>query len=404
MPEIVAVAARSVAIIIAFILVSFGSAQDLRAAPPKIEFEQRKLVSTEDEFFTEYSLSFPSALTSAVTENNTVPVCLFLPKNPSGPFPVALVLHYLGANDLRMERAIAGDLAQQGVASVIVTLPYHMQRSPKGTRSGELAIQPDPDKLIETMTQSVLDVRRTLDLITNQPELDSAKIGLAGTSLGSIVAALAYAVDDRFKAVAFMLGGADLAHILWTSSRVGVQRDLLRGKGFNEERLRAALQPIEPLTYLPTRAKQPSFVIGAKYDTVIPPEDTRKLIAALPDCQTVWLDTGHYGGVFVQRRIIRTVSQFLAKKLKDEPFNIPKSLSAPTLRVGAVIDTEAGFQIGIGLDIWRANRNHTFFSSLIITPRGPSLFVGTRIQSNFSIGILAKPRRLVPGILWSIVL
>lgn len=361
-------------------------------------------MSEDDDAFREYVAWFPSAFETAHVENNAVPINLFLPKDATAPVPVAIVLHYLGASDLRMERAIAGDLALQGVATVIVTLPYHLQRAPKGTRSGELAIQPDPEKLIAAMTQSVFDVRRALDFIALQPEIDSTRIGLAGTSLGSIVAALAYGVEPRFKAVAFMLGGADLAHILWHSTRVGVQRDLLRGKGYNEDRLRDALALIEPTTYLAGRSATPSLVIGAKYDTVIPPEDTKKLINALPDCQSVWLDTGHYGGIFVQRRVIRTVSQFLAMKLKNEPYKVPTSLAAPTLRVGAAIDTDAGFQIAVGLDVWRANRNGTFFSTLLVTPRGPSLFIGTKIQSNFSIGILAKPRRLVPGILWSIVL
>ncbi|MEQ1822340.1 MAG: alpha/beta hydrolase family protein [Fimbriimonadaceae bacterium] len=390
--------------IIAFILVAISLGQDLKTIPAPINFDERKLVSSDEENFSEYSASFSSPLTTAIAENNTVPVSLFLPKNVPTPMPVSVVLHYLGASDLRVERAMATDLAQQGVATLIVVLPYHLQRSPKGVRSGELAIQPDPSKLIETMTQSVLDVRRAVDFIERQPELDSNRIGLAGTSLGSIVAALAYAVDTRFKVVAFMLGGADLAHILWSSSRVGVQREILRGKGYNEERLREALISIEPLTYLKGREPAPSLAIGAKYDTVIPPEDTRKLIAALPDCQSVWLDTGHYGGIFVQHRIIRTVTQFLARRLKNETFKIPASLAAPTLRVGATVDTDSGFQVAIGLDLWKANRHGSLFSSLIITPRGPALFFGAKVHSNISIGVMAKPRRISPGILWSIVL
>jgi hypothetical protein len=147
-----------------------------------------------------------------------------------------------------------------------------------------------------------------------------------------------------------------------------------------------------------------SFVIGGKFDTVIPPEDTKKLIAALPDPQTLWLETGHYGGIFVQRRVLRLVSQFFAGQFGGAPFTPPKSIFAPTLRILIEANMESSFQVGIGLDIWKANSRGDVFSTLIATPRGPQLFLGAKLDRGLAIGAFATLKRVSPGVIWSFVL
>lgn len=382
----------------------FGLTQDIRQSPPLIAFENPREVDPQEGEPRRYELSFPSAVETAYTENNRVPLHYFLPAEGDGPFPAVVILHYWGASDIRIEQTLSLDLARKGVASVIVTLPYHMGRTPAGSRSGELAIVPDPVRLRAMMQQSVSDTRRAVDFLQSRPEVNASRIAITGTSLGSIVASLVLAVEPRFRSAAFMLGGADLAHILWHSSRVVAQRDQLRSRGFTEEKLRAELADIEPLNYLKERTAVPTLVIGGKYDTVIPPADTRKLINALPNSSSIWLDTGHYGGIFVQRRILRTVTDFLAGDLLDKPYKIPVSLSAPTVRIGVSVDPADGLQVGVGIDLWRANRTGAVFGSFFITPRGPSLFLGARLTQGLAIGILGRTQRVGPAILWSAVL
>lgn len=396
--------ARIGAIILAAILAVTALAQDVVTPPPPVIFADPKVIETDPADPREFEGSFPSAISSPYPENDVVPIRYFLPAEGDGPFPAVVVLHYWGASDLRIERTLSLDLARKGVASVIVTLPYHMGRAPKGTRSGELAVQPDPERLRATMVQAVADVRRAADFLQSRPEIDKTRLAITGTSLGSIVSSLTVSVDDRFRSAAFMLGGADLAHILWHSSKVVAQRDAMRSRGFTEERLRAALTPVEPLTYLPHRKPFKSLIVAGKFDTVIPPPDTLKLQNALKDNATIWLDTGHYGGIFVQRRILRAVTDFLAGDLLDKPYKIPVSLSAPTLRIGAVADPDTGLQIAVGLDVLRANRNGAPMGTLMVTPRGPALFFGLRITQGLAIGALGKTQRVSPAIMWSTVL
>jgi dienelactone hydrolase len=372
-------------------------------APPPMTFESWRLVEEREDSI-EYALNFPSAYSTEFPVNNVVPVRAILPADIKGPVPVVVLLHYLGATDLKIERSIAAELVRHGVAAVLVALPYHLGRTPPGHMSGELAVQADPEKLTATMVQSVWDVRRTMDWILTRPEFDAANVGIGGTSLGAIVATLVYAVDSRFSRASFVLSGADLAHIMWHSSRVVTQRDQLRSKGYTESKLREALRPIEPLEFLPGRGPGVTFVVGARHDTVIPPVDTQKLIDALHDPKVLWLDTGHYGGAFVQRKLLRTVATFFVDELQGRDFQVPPHLRAPTLRVGLDLNPTTGTQVAAGIDLWANNANADTFASFLLTPRGAQLFIGQRIDRGFAAGITIMRRGATIGAFWSTVL
>jgi hypothetical protein len=315
-----------------------------------------------------------------------------------------LIFHYWGATDIRLERTLAEELNRRGIAAAVITLPYHLARTPAGYRSGELAIQPDPDRLKATMIQSVLDARRALDFLESRPEIRHDQVGVAGTSLGALVSGLVSAIDTRVTHASFLLGGVDLAHILWTSSRVIPQRDVLRRRGVTEERLRAAFAEIEPRNYLEQHRPSSSFVIGGLFDTVVPRSSTEGLIQVLGTDKVLWIDTGHYGGIFVQRRLMREVATYFAGEFSGNGFTPPDRLYAPTIRLGFKIDTRRGLDLGIGLDLFKFDRRGDSFSTLFLTPRGPELFAGRRISQGISIGFVGSPRGLGGALLWSTVL
>lgn len=372
-------------------------------APPIIEFPQWKEVD-RPEGSIEYLVSFPSPVVSPYEVNNTVPLRIFIPDDVTGPVPVVLVTHYWGATDLRVERALADELNHRGIAAALLTLPYHLSRTPAGKRSGELAIEPDPAKMIATTTQAVLDARRSIDFLMSRPEFRKDQVGLAGTSLGAVVAALTYGVEPRITHAAFLLGGADLAHILWTSSRVQPQREILRRRGYTEEKLRLELEPIEPLTYLRSRTLSPTFVVGGRYDTVIPRSSTQGLIGALGDSRVLWLDTGHYGGIFVQRRLMREVASFFASEFAGKNYVAPPKLYAPTIRVGVSAASGTGLNLGAGADIWRSDARGDYFGTFFVTPRGPQVFVGRSLGQGLAIGASGSTHHVGVGFFWSAVL
>lgn len=380
-----------------------SQAAQVTTPPPPIAFEAWRKTG-EEEFLDRYEVSFPSAGTSPYAENQTVKLTAALPKVRSGPLPVVILLHFWGATDSQIENSLAVRLADQGIASIILPLPYHLSRTPKGFRSGQLAIQPEPERLVETMIQSVVDVRRAVDWIETRPEFNKDQVGLSGTSLGSIVSALVVAVEPRIKASCFSLGGVDLARILWNSSTVVLQREQLRRRGLTEEKMRELLAPVEPLNYLKPGAGGQSLVVVARHDTVIPAASSSELIKALETPNVITLETGHYGGVFVQNKLLRAIAGFFGAALRGRPYKVPSSFYAPTIRVGLQYTGNQGLQVAAGLDVWRSDANGTGFASALMTPKGPQGYLGFRLTREFSLGAGFSKKGTTWGLFWSIVL
>lgn len=375
---------------------------DLRIPPPVTGFETWRMVG-EDDFTETYSVGFRSPVETAFETNDQVRLKVVLPKNRTGRVPVVVLLHYWGATETSLEDEMGAELALKGIASVAMPLPYHLSRTPDGYRSGELAIQADPVQLKATMSQAVLDVRRCADWIGTRPEFDSGRIGLTGTSLGAIVSSLAYAVDERFGSAAFILGGVDLAHILWNSSRVVGQRDQLRRMGYTEESLRAALVSVEPSEYLEGTAQRPTYVVKARHDNVVPPKATEDLIAMLGDPEILVLETGHYGGFLVRSRLVRSVSGFFSATFDGQEFQAPANFYTPTIRFGIGVDAESGLNVSAGLDVWRLNAESDLFASFLLTPRGPQGFIGGSLGRGVALGVVILPRKTTFGMLWNTV-
>lgn len=372
-------------------------------SPTKIEFDPWKFDGNEVGA-RRYVATMPSAIESGIGVNDLLRIEAYLPAEGDGPFPTVLILHYWGATDHRVEVGTALELARKGMVGIVMSLPYHMERSPPGFRSGELAVSADPVRLKATMTQSILDIKRVVDWIATKPEFRHDRIGLAGSSLGAIVASLAVGVDKRITDAAFVVGGVDLAHVLWHSSRVVKQRDELRRAGYTESTLREALKEIEPLTYLGQHQVKNAFVIGAKHDTVIPGESTRKLAASLTNPVSFWLDTGHYGGFFVQKRIQNALGNFFSRAFADQPFEAPRDLNAPTVRLAITFDPRDRAQIGAGVDILRPNRVSDPFATLVVTPTGAKGIVGVTLDKGYSFGVFLRPKGITFGLMWSFVL
>lgn len=348
-------------------------------------------------------LRFESPITTSVRENNLVEAELYFPRDVARPIPVVVLLHYWGATDLQAEQRLARRLTDLGIGAAILTLPYHMRRSQPGVRSGQAALQPDPEALKTTMTQAVMDVRRLIDWLTANPEVDKNRIGLAGISLGGIVGALAAGVDHRISVAAFVLSGGDIAHMMFSSSvTVDVRRELRR-KGITEEDLRSSLASIEPLNYARPAIGSSVLVVKARFDQVIPPEDAEKLAAAWNAQNVVTLETGHYGGALVERRLYRTISTFFDGKFSARDVRLPSKVNSPTIRIGLHYGHEHGLTVGAGLDLWKS-KNRDSFATGLISATGPMLYVGREFRFGLSAGVTLAKSGLTVGLFWSMVL
>lgn len=270
-------------------------------------FETERLRSTEA--YTISAVRFASPIVSPDPENNTVHAEYFRPIG-AGRRPAVVVLHILGA-DFALSRYLAARLADRGVAAMFVKLPYYGERRPLGSRKRFLSA--DVERSMAAMRQGVCDVRRAASWLASRPEIDPAKLGVTGISLGGIVASLASAVDPTLNRGAFLLAGGDLARILWEMPEGARYRALWAESGRTFADLKALTEPLDPLTYADRLAGKRILMIAGNVDEVVPPSCARALWDAAGRPPIHWFDCGHYTAVgFLLPAIRETVAFFAA--------------------------------------------------------------------------------------------
>jgi dienelactone hydrolase len=257
------------------------------------------------------ALRFPSPIVTPDPANNTVHAEYFPPASRGArKCPGVVVLHILGA-DFALSRYLAGRLADRGVAALFVKLPYYGERRPPGARREFLSA--DIDRSVLAMRQGVCDVRRAAAWLGARAEVDPTRLGVAGISLGGIVASLAVAIDPALERGAFLLAGGDLARVLWEMPEGAPYREAWLASGKTFEDLRALTEPYDPLRYASRLEGKHVVMIAGNVDEVIPPSCARALWEAAGRPPITWYDCGHYSAVGYLLPAIRRTADFLAE-------------------------------------------------------------------------------------------
>lgn len=339
-------------------------------------------------------------------QNQTVYAEVFIPRQTETQMPAVIILHSWGVQKPDIELSLARSLARRGFVTAVMTLPYHIQRTPGGYLSGELMIVPDADHMRDTMRQAALDVRRLVDWLQAQPQIAQDKLGIVGISLGAIISALVLGVEPRLKSGVLVLGGANLAHVLWRSPLTMNVRGELRSKGIGYEQLRREMEPVEPLTFLRGQYGERVLMINGRYDMVIPREDALALRNALGQGPILWLNTGHYGPALVRSALFDIVGRFLSAKLQDttEPFSLPGTLHEPTIRIGLLYSGVWGARVSAAVDVWRWEREGRAGVALQVSPRNISVLMGFRPLSPLHVGVELSSRAPSAYVLFHFVL
>ena len=352
----------------------------------------------------EISVSFPSAAPSKYPENEIVPVTAFLPAQADGPVPVVILLHHLGATDNSIQIQLATRLNRQGIAAVMIPLPYHLARRPKGKSSDELTLEADLDGIRGWMIQACQDVRRTIDWISTQPLFDSKKIGISGVSLGAIVSSLVAGVDDRISAMAFLVGGVDFTEMVYSSSKAVHLREWISRQGLTRADVTTRFEDVEPRFYLANSRPRPSLVVRAKEDRVVPPACTDALIASLHEPTVINVQTGHVGISLEGRAILGAVNDFFQGVfLQNTTKPLPLALKGLKIRTGPFFDGIDGLQVAAGVDFFESNQRIHVGLSGVLTPRGPRVYAWFETWPNVSLGVSTTGKKTTFGLFWSFV-
>jgi dienelactone hydrolase len=238
-------------------------------------------------------LRFPSPVTTAVKENNTVHAEYYRPKGP-GPFPGVLVLDITGGSQA-LSRHISTYLADNGVAALFVQMAYYGPRKPKGSRKRLLS--PNVPQTIAGVTQTVLDLRVATAWMASRPEIDANRLGITGTSLGSFISALTGEMEPRLGRVCVLLGGGGFIDGYAGHPLASPWIKFFEALGASKETMKKVIAPIDPITCAANLKSRKLLILAASKDEVVPPSMARMLWEESGRQEIHWYDAGHYTAV-----------------------------------------------------------------------------------------------------------
>ena len=241
-------------------------------------------------------VTYRSPLETRWPKNNVLPAEYFVPAERSGKVSAVIFLDIKAGNAI-VPRALARAAARRGMAALYVPMPGYGARRPPGD-AYQRALDDDQQLVVESIRQTVMDVRRAKAVPASRPEVDAERVGICGVSLGGIMAALAAGVDGGFDRVVLILAGGDIAKIAFGENRETRRlRAALSAKGFDPASAATLFASVEPLNFAARIGPGRCLMINALDDEIIPRATTDALRAAIGNPPVLWLPAGHYSAV-----------------------------------------------------------------------------------------------------------
>jgi len=248
---------------------------------------------------------FDSPVQSGWKENDIVPFTLF--RRPQrGARTILLFAPGWGRKDQRIEQGVCSRLARSGIDVGLTTKPYHQERAPAGSRSGEYFISFNIFWTIENFRQFTAELRLLIQYMRRFYE----RVGLIGMSSGGFQAGLAAnceEVDFLFP----LITGCQLGKITWKSILTRFIREDLERRGISE----ADLTRVWSITdqYVLGRHCKARHIKQyiSRYDSVVPPEFQWSLLDVYQRPEHLVLDCSHYSVYFELRRIADDIATFV---------------------------------------------------------------------------------------------
>src|SRR5579875_17551 len=239
-------------------------------------------------------------LTFASAHDQRVPAVLYRRADAERP-PVVIVGHGAGGSkdDPLMDRLFRW-LAEHGLAVAAIDAPCHGERYERFEDFRDLLRQ--PFRGLHFVVQAVVDTMRAVDWLHTRDDLDAARIGYLGLSMGTILGVPFVGIDTRISAAVFALGGAGVLHFL-----AGLAAPEVRSAA---ERVAEAL---DPMHYAPLIAPRPVLMVNGTRDEIMPPAVGHLLYGLLGEPKRIiWYEGGHGD---VPPEVVGEVRAFFAETL-----------------------------------------------------------------------------------------
>ncbi len=280
----------------------------------KKEGKLNKRLIKEYSDFKLYQIRFPFDQKSLFPEKDFAEFLYYLPKGGKNLPAVVILPHLAGRSGL--ERFFSIGLVRQKFAVLTLGEPYFtVDRRDGRWWMKELEKVEDLERIKLLFRQLVIDTRKGIDFLEEQPEINKEKIGILGLSLGGCLSILVMGIDQRIKTGAFLLAGGDLVTLVKKSGYARPMRDQMNKNEISFTQMQEDWLEIEPLNLAPYIKGREIFMINATFDHILPSACTKKLWQVLEEPRIVWIPSGHYGAVLFLNYARREIIRFFEKKL-----------------------------------------------------------------------------------------
>ena len=215
---------------------------------------------------------------------------LVVPAGKRRPFAGVLFMHPRpGSRKIFLDEALS--FARAGAVSLLIDAPF--SRTGESKREFDPAVtKPEADR--DIYIQTVIDLRRGVDLLVSRSDVDAKRIAFVGHSYGAHTGAILAGVEKRIKAYVIMAGAPSLTEFLRTSTLPAIvkTRDSLTKE--QQENYFKTLADVDPINYIGYAAPSSLFFQFGKTDGY-PSEDKAKLYSERASNPKLvrFYDTGH---------------------------------------------------------------------------------------------------------------
>jgi pimeloyl-ACP methyl ester carboxylesterase len=259
-----------------------------------------------------FEVTFRSPVTTGFPENDVARAFHFRPVVHRWRLGI-LVVHGWFAHHHGPEMAMARLLARRGYDAVVPTLPYHMERTPPETMSGQYFFSTERDRSFHAYRQAIIDLCCLGDYLKRY----GLTLGVMGMSLGAILLHTLMGVDSRYEVGISILGSGNINDIVWKGIMGRFMVRFLKAQGVTKKHYREMMADfrqfltevwttgeiphptyewylLDPLTYAHRNRPRHVLLVNGLLDLVVPLSTVREFHRALGRPPLILLPCSHF--------------------------------------------------------------------------------------------------------------
>ncbi len=227
------------------------------------------------------------------------------------PAPFLLVLPILAGGESITDR-VCRSLARHGIAAGSIERRWRIFKDRD-------TIEELEEKLIVVVRQH----RAFLDWISGRPEIDGARMGCFGLSLGGMLATVLTAVEPRLDCAVICLAGGDFSRLALEADEIKLERwvkQRCEDDGITPQELQQQIRArfdFDPLRFAPAIDSQRVLYVTARFDGVVPEHSREVLWQALGRPERIDVPFGHYTTIFALEWIVSRAVTFATARLDE---------------------------------------------------------------------------------------